>query len=245
MPRRVLILFLAIWAFFPARAALPEGTLRYEVRYKWGVVDTRVANAVFTHSRKEWDGQPALHAQVSLRATPFFRLFMAEEYWMEAYLSTDGKQPFYSHAPLKNKGVLYNFDTTYHYDTRKVESTTVSVEENLSRTFSMDDESLDIFVVFYYLQTLDASSLPENGSHSIQIIMPRSVAPALVSFEGLDTEMVPGTPCNRYLVQLTGRGLMENKSGNTVHVWVTADANRQLRVLSVPLNNGTMIARLK
>lgn len=241
----VLALLLSLLASVSASAGVPEGKTQYEVRYKWGVVDTRVANAVFMVTREERDGQPALHSQVNLRATPFFRLFLVEEYRVDLFLSADGKKPLFSHAPLKKKGKETLFDVLYDWDARVAELHTVSVDENIVKTFPMEERPMDIFALFYFMQTLDISEFKEGEPLPLIIMMPRSEAPVLVCYEGIDTQEIPETKCHRFLLQFTGRGMMENRSGNTVHIWSSAEGDNKLLRLTVPLNNGEMVARIK
>ena len=241
----VLALLLSLLASLSASAGVPEGKTQYEVRYKWGLVDTRVANAVFTVTREERDGQPALHSQVNLRATPFFRLFLLEEYKVDLFLSADGMNPLFSHAPIKKKGKEAVFDVLYDWDARMAELHTVSADENIVKTFPMEENPMDILALFYFLQTLDISAFEEGMPLPLIVLMPRSEAPVLVYYEGIDTQEIPDTRCNRFRLQFTGRGMMENRSGNTVHIWSSAEGDHKLLRLTVPLNNGVMIARMK
>lgn len=245
MPGFILSVVFALWTLLPGTVNVPEGKTTYEVRYKWGVVDTRVANGVFTVTPDKWEGQSAYRAVATVRATPFFRLFMADEYKLELFLSREGALPLHCFSPLRTKGKECEYTLIYHQDTRQLEAWTVSATESIQRNFSLDDGAMDIFTLFYYVQCLDASTLEQGKPLSLKVVMPRSEAPALLYYEGIDKEAVPGVVCHRYLLQFTGRGLMENRSGNTVHLWVSAGAGGKLQMLTVPLNNGVLMARIR
>lgn len=245
MPGLILAVCLSLLGPLSTSTGVPEGTTQYEVRYKWGVLDTRVANGQIIISKDEWNGQTAMHTVFSLRATPFFRLFMAEDYWMELFVSPDGTLPLSSHSPIRAKGKECDFDVLYKQKERVAESHTVSAKESVHRTFSLDDGAMDLLALFHYMQNLDISRMDKGQSISLQVIMPRSVAPVLLHYEGMDSVPFSEEPCHLFLMQFTGRGVMENKSGNTVHLWMSTGPDRQLIMLTIPLNNGLMIARIK
>ena len=244
-PARILALLFSLLVSLPVSAGLPEGETRYEVRYKWGVLNTKVANGTFWVNRSTWDGQPALHARVELGATPFFRLFMADKYRCELYLSQDGHEPLYSRAPGKGKDGPYVFEMFYKKD--RIDAVTVLDDLGIteSREFKQDGRTLDLEALFYFFLKVDPSMMPNGNPLPLKMVMPRSDAPTLMYYEGIDTEEFPGEPCFRYRLELTGRGLMENRSGHEVHIWISTRESRELLMLTVPLNNGVMEARLK
>lgn len=246
-PGRILALLFSLLVSLSAWAGLPEGETHYEVRYKWGLLDTKVANGTFVVSRSQWDGQPALCARVEVGATPFFRLFMADKYRCVLYLSQDGNEPLYSRAPGKGKDGPYVFEMFYKRDARRIDAVTVldqlGITEN--RVFKLDGRTLDLEALFFFFSEVDPSMMPNGNPLSLQMVMPRSEAPTLMYYEGIDTEKFPGEPCYRYRLELTGRGLMENRSGNLVYLWISTRESRELLLLTVPLNNGIMEARLK
>ena len=243
MPGLVLMLLLLL-APSAVPAPLSDGESRYEVRYKWGVVDTKVANASFVISDGEWNGKAVKHSQISVRATPFFRLFMAEEYRVSLYLTTEGHKPLYTYAPTKKKGKEVNFYVLYNYQSGRVEAKTVSEQETLERDFSLEDNSMDLAMFLYYMQGLNLSALNTGDSFPVQLVMPRTVAPVMINYEGLDTEKIPGVTTRRFFINFTDRGLMEDMSGKAVHVWISADDAQQVLLLTVPLKNGVMAASL-
>ena len=229
----------------PAR--ISPGETHYEVRYRWGIVDTKVANGIFVVSRTERDGQPALHARVEVGATPFFRLFMAEKYRCELFFTRDGHTPLFSRAPGKGKDGPYVFDMTYDGKADRIDAVTVLDDLALTerREFPLDGRTLDLEARFYFFSEVDPSTIEDGKPLSLKVLMPRSEAPALLYYEGLDTGKFPGEPSYRYRMEFTGRGLMENRSGHLVHIWISTRESRELLMLSVPLNNGVMEARLK
>lgn len=242
MPGLVLMLLLLL-APNAVPAPLSDGETCYEVRYKWGVVDTKVANASFLVSKAEWNGEAASLSQISVRATPFFRLFMAEEYRVSLYLSPEGK-PLYSHTPIVKKGKEINFYAFYNHQSGRLETKTVSADESLERNFSLKDQSMELVPFLYYMQDLDLKALKTGDSFPVQLVMPRTVAPVVVNYEGRDTEKIPGESAHRFFLDFKGRGLMEDKSGTVVHIWISAGPVQQVLLLTVPLKNGIMEASL-
>ena len=61
------------------------GQARYEVRYKLGLIDTRVVSAEITWEESTWNGIPAYYSAAIIETTPFFRLFLASNYFAETY----------------------------------------------------------------------------------------------------------------------------------------------------------------
>ena len=77
------------------------GAVQYEVRYKLGALDTKVADATISLENGKWEQQAVLHSHASIRSASVFRLFLNAEYIADAYLTPGGQEPVYSFNPIK------------------------------------------------------------------------------------------------------------------------------------------------
>ena len=87
-------------------ASSPEalGTVKYDVRYKRGKLDARVATATISWEESAWQGTPALHSAAVIRTTPLFKLFLGSDYFAEACFDRKDLSPLYFINPFKSGG---------------------------------------------------------------------------------------------------------------------------------------------
>ena len=110
--KRILLPVLALLSALSSPAATPVrkvsgealGAVRYEARYIWGAINTKVADATITLERDNREGSDVLHSRATISATPFFRLFMNADYLADAYLSPATLEPVYYVNPFKKGG---------------------------------------------------------------------------------------------------------------------------------------------
>ncbi len=229
----------AAMAGTPAR----EGTVKYEVRYKWGALNTKVADATISIERGSWEGKAALHSRAVIAATSVFRLFMNAEYQADTYLSPSDYAPMYFINPVKKGGQEGKFAYTYDRAQALIHSETVlpPAEPELT-TFPLDGRTMDLLSLLHYIRFHGPA---EGKSVSIHLLMGGKSVPATLSGQGADNERFPDLPAQRFLLKMNGRGLMENGSGDEILVWRSAASDRRLLGLEAALSAGKMTVGIK
>lgn len=229
----------------PAEAKVPPeafGTVSYEIRYQIKSVTTKVASATVSLERAVWQEQPVLHAHAEIRVAPVFRLFMNAEYLADTYLLPDGKEPLYYMNPIKKGGKPGKFECVYDRSAKTISSVFIQPPaEPVQDSFPLDGRTMDLLTLLQFVRFL---SLPEGRSLSMHVLKAGLSVPAVLSARGRDTERFPGRVADRFLLDLPEQGLMENGSGNKIHVWRSGGSERQLLGLEVDLGPGVMSVAL-
>ena len=216
------------------------GTARYEVRYKLGALDTRVVTAEITWEESSWNGIPAYYSAATLKTTPFFQMFLGKDYFAETYFSQSELKPLYFDNPFKKKGKDGKYE--YLWKDVEIESTSTLGDQTVFQTYPNDGRTVDFLSLVHFIRFLDLSRMAEPLP--MHIVISGKSYPAELVYLGEDLEKQPDTPCDKFLLKLSGHGLMEDKSGNEIYLWRSRGADRKMIALETDLSSGTMYARL-
>jgi hypothetical protein len=88
-------------------------------------------------------------------------------------------------------------------------------------------------------------NLASGGSESLSLIKSGRVIQATLTNQGIDNERFPGHEAERMQLKMIGEGLMENGSGNEIHIWRAATADRRILGLEVDLSSGRMVCTVR
>ena len=230
----------------PAQADVPAealGSVRYEVRYKLGGITTKVADATISLGKGTRDNQAVLHSHAAIQASSVFKLFMQPEYIADSYLSTNGEEPIYYMNPIKKGKKEGKLECIYDKKAGTVTSEFARPAEiPVVLSLPMDGRTMDLLSLIQFVRFHDLSA---GNTVSLHLLMAGKSVPANLTCEGLDNDRFPGTESLRYHLQLIGRGLMENGSGNEITVWCTTDKSRQILGLETALSSGVMTVSIK
>lgn len=247
------ILCLASLAAFAALAATPAGssaspeslgTFNYDVRYKNGLLNTKVATATITWENASWQDHPAFYSSALVKATPFFALFISSDYVAETYFSRNDIAPLYFINPFKYKGKDCKYEYFFRAGNKTIESISIDEEdEPRYDTFPLDGHTMDLLSLLHYVRFLNLS--PDSAPVNMHILMAGKSHPARIMYKGTDDEKIPGTTTEKILLEMTEHGLMENGSGNEIFIWRSPAPDRRLLALETALSSGTMSVTLR
>jgi len=68
--------------------------------------------------------------------------------------------------------------------------------------------------------------------------------PSELSYLGDDYSFWPGEAARHYKVKMLGRGLLENGSGDEIHIWVSPEPEHPMRGLEILLGKGSVTAKM-
>ena len=230
--RCLLILFFALQSVLP----ITGESLKYEIRYKLGIMNTRVASAIIKLNPDNWKDQPALYSEASVQVAPVFRLFLSEKYYAYLYLSNDEKKPIYYYN-LNKKGYT---DCQYSPDIVHYER---HIEENDVRIYDVPNDGLtmEIFSMLFFVRDVELSP---GQSMKMKTYLYGDFRNTNLKMLGKDNTRFPGRTADAFVVEMPEKGLMENGSGNSVYIWRDSKGTRPVLGIEIPLNTGTMIANL-
>lgn len=230
--RSLLIFIIAL------QSVLPQSSekLIYEVRYKLGVLNTKVATGVIPLTQDTWEGKDVFRSDARITVQPVFKLFMNPEYTAILYLKASDMQPlFYSYAYKKGYNECRYLEDSIYYHRQ------LHGKEPENTCLPNDGRTMEIFSMLFMLrdinleagETCEAKTYLGGGFRNVRITM-----------QGTDSKRFKGRKADYFIIQTPERGLMENGSGNIIKLWRAHDGTRPVLGLEVPLSKGTMICNL-
>lgn len=218
------------------------GTVTYDVRYKLGGITTKVATATIGWEEDSWKGIPAYHSKAVIQPTPVFRIFISSDYLAEVYFSREQFRPLYFINPFKYGGKEGHYEYIFRTDKKVIESTTLrGSDPPENKTFPLDGRTMDLLSLLHFVRFAEIEKEPID----MHILMAAKSYAARLVYQGKDEEKFPDLVAEHILLQMTERGLMENGSGNEIHIWRAATPDRRLLGLEVALSSGRMICRVR
>ncbi len=217
------------------------GTVNYEIRYKWGAINAKVASIDLTLNEGKWEDHPAYHSRAVIKTSAVFSLFIGSDMAADCYIAQSDLQPLYFVNPHKKGGKDVRFTFVYDRKTKQIESTFEGVKETTTKNFPMDGKTYDLLSVIEFVRFLEAS----YNTVDINLLLGEDRYPGVLVYQGKDTEKFPGRNTDRFVLRLTGRGVMENGSGNELTFWRSTGSDRKIIALEAPVNPGFMTIRIK
>ena len=213
--------------------------LRYEVRYLYGALNARVANATFTLAPDVWEGKDVYRTDIRIRVKPLFRLFLNADYIVEGRFTRPGMEPLYYFTPSGGEcWCRYTEGEEGVYYWRKMGK----MESPEIYTYPNDGKTLELMSMLYYARTFD---FKEGVPCEVKVILGGKLFPATITWEKTDTERYPGHRAQVLHLVFPERGLMENGSGNEATLWRDADGSHPILGLQVGLGKkGTMVCNI-
>lgn len=219
------------------------GVVRYEIRHVWGALNSKVADATISLEETVRDHQAAYHSAAVIRTQSIFRLFLNAEYTADCYLSRDDLSPLYFINPVKRGGAAGKFEYTYDAGTRTIASDTVLPGKDPEKAvFPLDGRTMDLLTLLQYARFHAFTAA--DKSLDLHLLMSGKSVAARLTWQGADPDKFPGENAERFLLEMTERGLMENGSGNEIHVWRSAGPDRRILGLEAAISAGTMVVRI-
>lgn len=217
------------------------GTVTYEIRYKWGAINAKVASIDLSLNPGKWENYQTYYSKAVIKTSAVFSLFIGADMTAEAHIDQADLQPLYFINPHKKSGKNVCFTFVYNRKTKLIESTFQGVKDVSERTFPMDGKTYDLLSSIAFVRFLDASAKPV----SLNLLLGEERYPGEVIYQGKDTEKFPGIETERFVIRLTGRGVMENGSGNELTLWRSTGSDHKLIGLEAPISPGFMTIRIK
>jgi Protein of unknown function (DUF3108). len=243
MMKKILLAFAALLlsaALCGARKLPSEamGTLTYDVRYTWGIIDAKVATATFSLEPSRWQEQSAYHFFTKITTSSIFRLFIRTDITADLYIAQSDLQPLYFLNPTPRG----KFEVRYDADDKKVNVTVLDSEKgDAQKSYPQDNHTMDLLALLSFVRFQDNLDKPIP----VTVLMDKYASPAVLTYQGKDKEKFPGMEAERFQLRFTGRGIMENGSGKELRFWRSPDKGHQILGLEADLSQGFMSVRMQ
>lgn len=217
------------------------GTTTYEIRYTWGAIDAKVATATISLNPESYQGKDAYHSHAFVKTSAVFRLFIGADLTVDSYIDQGELLPIYTINPYRKGGKDCKFEYIYDREARQVTNLAQGPKETLETKYPFDGKIFDLLTVLAFVRFLDTSDKPV----SLKLMLGEAAYPAVITYQGKDTERMPGVEAERFQIRLTERGVMENGSGNELTFWRSPGSDRRILGLEAAINPGHMSIRIK
>ena len=216
------------------------GTVQYEIRYTWGAIDAKVGTITISLNPATWENQAAYHSHGFLKTSSVFKLFIGADLTVDSDVAQSDLQPLYFINPYKKGGKDCKFEFTYGRN-GVIDAVYQGPKQTLTKTWPMDGKTFDLLSLLVFVRFRDAAEKTVNS----KVLLDENCYPATLTYQGKDTEKIPGVETERFLLRLTERGVMENGSGTELLIWRSPGADRRILCLEAPLSPGFMSIRVK
>ncbi len=227
---------------------IPGEDITYGVSYKWGAVNTEVAQArLQLEDGGMYDGKPVYHSTVTARTASFFDVFFKIREHFEGW--------FHQHTLVPQKCIRDTHEGTYasynlfHYDwdERQIHARVESTSQGSKNIdIPLVDCVCDIPSLVYFLRRMDVSRMKEGEKYGLNFAIDDTIFHIHLTYGGLETVKVKGigkVRC-RFLrcSVVTGAVFAGDED---VKVWLSDDANQVPVAFWAPLRVGAMRGSLK
>jgi len=216
------------------------GTVQYEIRYTWGAIDAKVGTISISLNPASWENQAAYHSHGFLKTSSIFKLFIGEDLTVESDIAQSDLLPLHFLNPYRKGGKDCKFEFTYGRN-GEIDALYQGPKETLTKTWPMDGKTFDLLSLLVFVRFRETADTPVK----LKVLLDENCYPASLTYQGKDTEKIPGVETERFLLRLTERGVMENGSGNELLIWRSPGPDRRILCLEAPLKPGFMSIRIK
>ena len=222
----------------PTKATEPgEEELAYEIRYLYGAINAKVATGTFVLRPDVWEGQDVYTADIYIKVKPLFRLFLLPEYDVTGHFTRPGMNPLHYFCPSGRgwgecrytegeKGVHYwrQFD---------------KMPEPEHFYYPNDGRTMELMSLLYFARMYE---FVQGEAVPVKMLLAGKIYNGNITLVGEDSERYPGHVAQELHLEIIGRGLMEDGSGNLFVVWRDASGTHPVLGMYVPLGKkGTML----
>ncbi len=148
--------------------------IKYNINYKWGVINGNVCKADMRMEAKTYNGIPALGVRIYGQTNSFYDNFFKVREDMRATFTRDGLVPLYAYREAKEGNYTMTNEARWVYDAdppyiQNVKET--SKKGRQESTVAVRPCLTDLLTVFYMLRCLDFDKLLEMGEFTMYYTM--------------------------------------------------------------------------
>ncbi len=224
-----LLLLMCVLSGFSAKGyTLSNETLRYVITYKWGVVVKDAGEATLT-LRCNGD---KYHAMLAAKTLPWAdKIYMVRDTLKSTILTTPFRPMRYE--KIAHEGDKYGKDViTYTYSGQnilaKADRTKVKdgQTKRSSKNFSSRQEAFDMLSIFYFLRTVDYSTI-KKGYSMKKIVFSGSKAETItIRNMGIETlKLRSGKRQEAYHIRFNFTSNGGKKSSDDMDTWISTSGN--------------------
>ena len=155
--------------------------------YKWGAVNTEVAQAAITLDSLQFNGQDAWHLNFNVKSAPFFDVFFKMREDFHSWMTMDSIRPLrFTRNTLEGK---YTATNDYNYDWEEM---VIHADVNFyNRGMEHYEIPLhpcvyDLPALIFYLRTLDQSRMKPGDRYPLSFAIDEGVFDIMLTYHGVE-----------------------------------------------------------
>lgn len=228
-------------------AFTPGEVLNFGVSYKWGAVNTEVAQAKLVLEETTLGRERVLHSDVTARTAPFFDVFFKIREHFEGWFQIGTLRPEKcirdTHEGTYAAYNLYSYD----WDAREIHAfVEMSDKGKMNLDIPLVDCICDVPSLVYFVRQADLSQMEQGKRYGLNFAIDDTVFHIYLTKMGTETVKVKGlgkVRCQRLNCSVVQGAVFEGDQ--EVKIWLSDDANRLPVSFWAPLRVGAMRGSLK
>lgn len=226
----LLTILLAISIAFSTLSASEKSaeTLRYEIVYRWGLVNKQAGRATFNISHRS-DGSS--HASMCARTEPWADHVYKVRDTLLTTFNTKTRLPS-SYTRIAHEGGAYaNDKVTFSRNGNTTSASCVRLrrgkkDKSVSRnetSLTANGNAVDLLSSFYYLRGLDFSNMTSGTPHVINIFSGKRKEVLKISYHGIETIKIDGQNKRTHKVTFTFTSENGKTTSSPIKAWLSTD----------------------
>ena len=239
------ILTLSLLSAFAAGAwTVPDETLHYGVRYKWGLIDANAGIATLTTVNNPADG--TFTATLSGRSVDLLGHYYAATDTMVGSIMANDYRPVYSERISREAGEFTIETITYDHSGQSSEGNIVKrlpggkvLRSRVSHYAG--GLTLDRLAVFYYIRQIPYERMERGETVTVNIFAGQTPETLTVTYNGRSTRPVRGAEAGTFDISLEFSTQEPTASSDSMEVWISDDDRR----LPLQINGSLKIGHIE
>lgn len=223
--------------------------LSYSVSYKAAIINTDVADIVFTTSAESYGGVECYKIHAIGKTRPFFGFFFNLEDVYATWMDKSTLRPIKATSYLKEGDFRYRSSMDFVWPHKRVytEGRNLKRSSGHRRTLKLKDCSYDALALFFNVRCADLNSVTVGSQQSLNLVLEDTVRTVRFRFLGRETRDVKNIgsfATLKFACQFATSSDESFKDGEEFFIWLTDDKNHIPVYLESPIRVGKVYATL-
>ena len=208
---------------------VPDETLRYAVRYKWGLIDANAGVATLTTANDPAAG--TFTATLSGKSVDLLGHYYAATDTMTGTIMADTFRPVYSERITRESGEFSIETITYDHSGDTSEGRIVKTLPDGKVLRSRVSHyagglTLDLLAVFYYIRQIPYGEMNPGETVTVNIFAGKTPETLTVTYRGRETRPVEGSEAATFAISLDFSAEGRPGSADSMDIWISDDSAR-------------------
>ena len=215
--------------------------------YKWGAVNTEVAQATIALDSLLFNGQDAWHVNFRVQSAPFFDVFFKMREDFHSWMTVDGLRPMrFTRNTLEGKYTATN-EYVYDWPAQVIHADVNFYNRGVEHyEIPLHDCVYDLPALIFYLRTMDLSRMNPGDRYHLSFAIDEAVFDIVLTYHGPEAlKMRKGGYRSALLFSCSVVSGAMFEGDKELKFWISDDGDYVPLAIMAPLRVGAMWAWLK